>query len=131
MESTDGVMVCAKHYVSSASNGLNRWCNGMCRALYIECSYLQPAAASKVATRLCWYSCLFPLAFESGSLMSDYLQAGVALLVFESILVPQIRPQYTHTHTHTHMNVCVYVYIYIYIYIYIYSVCVCVNSRVY
>ena len=58
MDSTDGVMVCALH---------------------IECS--------KVAARLCWYSCPFPLAFESGLFTSVYLQAGVTLLVLASVSV--------------------------------------------
>ena len=56
-----------------ARNGLYQLCNGMCQVLHIECSNLQLSAATMVAARLCWYSCLFPLAFESGLFMSDYL----------------------------------------------------------
>ena len=57
----------------------------MCQALHIECSNLQPSAAMEVAVRLCWYS--WPLAFESGSFTSDYLQAGVALFVLAFVSV--------------------------------------------
>ena len=59
----------------------------MCQALHIESSNLQLAAATEVTTRLCWYLCPFPLAFESGLLTSDYLQAGVTLLVLVSISI--------------------------------------------
>ena len=76
------IYVIANH---GACNELYWWCNGMCRALYIECFNLQWAAASEIAAISCGYSYLFPLAFESGLLMSDYLQTSVALLVFVSV----------------------------------------------
>ena len=48
---------------------------------------LQLSAATEVAVRSCRYLCPFPLAFDSGSFTSDYLQAGVALLVLASVSV--------------------------------------------
>ena len=59
----------------------------MCRALHIECFNLQPIAATEVAARLCWYSCLFPLVFEFGLFTSDCLQGGIAVMVLASVSV--------------------------------------------
>ena len=44
-------------------------------------------AATEVVDRSCWYLCPFLLAFESGLSTSNYLQAGVVLLVLVSVSV--------------------------------------------